>query len=406
MYRPHAGRIVKLGLGLPEVYEKMPVGAVVFVIGSMRIGGAEKQLALLANGLAQRGWQVDIFCLEGSEGLADGVLAPEVRLHSGGWNSLQPRWLKILLLLRAQWRLAALCVRARADVVHAFLPLANLIGAVAGKITARRMVITSRRALGTHQDKNRLWIATDRVANWLSDCITANSKAVAADTIARDGVDEGRIKIIYNGIDVAPYDAGIMRRDTVRAALGVSPDSVVIACVSNLLAYKGHMDLLPAFASVCAGRPAATPPLTLLLAGEDRGMGERLKRRAEELGISNLTRFLGCRSDVPDILAASDIGVLPSHEEGFANALLEMLAAGLPVVATDVGGNREALAGMDGCYLVPPSEPKAMTDALYRLMAVLPERHEQRAARVELIRSRFQVVAMVDRYEKLYREGR
>jgi glycosyltransferase involved in cell wall biosynthesis len=266
------------------------------------------------------------------------------------------------------------------------------------------MVVTSRRALGTHQDRNRIWVVSDRIANWLSDFVVTNSKAVAADTVSRDHVKMRKLRSIYNGIDIAPIAAAAPRRDVVRADMGLVPEAIVIVCIANLIAYKGHEDLLSAFAAVSNHGLVSNRPMMLLLAGEDRGIGENLARRASDLGILDKVRFLGGRRDIPNILAAADMGVLPSHEEGFSNALLEMLSAGIPVVATDVGGNGEALAGMEGCSLVPPSDPIALASAVRNIVAGLPERPERSVLRVAQIKSRFSVGAMVDQYEKLYRQ--
>jgi glycosyltransferase involved in cell wall biosynthesis len=229
---------------------------------------------------------------------------------------------------------------------------------------------------------------------------------VAADTVSRDHVTIRKLRSIYNGIDIAPFAAAASRRDAVRSNMGLAPETIVIVCIGNLIAYKGHEDLLSAFAFLSNDESRPNRPIILLLAGEDRGTGENLARQASDLGILDRVRFLGGRRDIPDILAASDIGVLPSHEEGFSNALLEMLSAGVPVVATDVGGNREALAGTEGCFLVPPSDPIALASAVRQVAAGLPELPERSASRVAHVKSRFSVGAMVDQYETLYRQSK
>lgn len=368
----------------------------------MRLGGAEKQLALLAAELVQRGWHVEILSLEDSDPAHDTVVTSAVRIHSGGWKSTWPWWLKILALVRAQWRLCWLAIRLRPDVLHAVLPLTNFMGAVSGRITLRQCVITSRRALGTHQDKNRLWLLIDRIAGRLSHYVVANSGAVAADTRVRDGLDPAKLRVIYNGIDVAPFESAFCRRDAMRATLGFSVSTIVIGCPSNLIAYKGHRELLTAFANVLASGVPSSDSLILLLAGEDRGIGKSLWKLAQDLKVADRIRYVGPRDDIPDLLSVLDIGALPSHEEGFSNALIEMLAAGLPVVATDVGGNREALEGMAGCCLVPPKNPGAFAAALCDVISTLPERERQRFSRVEAIRRRFPVSKMVEQYVDLY----
>ena len=127
-----------------------------------------------------------------------------------------------------------------------------------------------------------------------------------------------------------------------------------------------------------------------------------LVESADRLGVSGKLNLMGLRSDVPVLLSAMDLGVMSSHEEAFSNALLEKLAAGLPVVATDVGGNPEALEGMPGCILVRPRDAddlaRGLTDAIGRLGAD----DQNRKMRRNLVRERYSVNAMVDAYEPLY----
>jgi glycosyltransferase involved in cell wall biosynthesis len=110
------------------------------------------------------------------------------------------------------------------------------------------------------------------------------------------------------------------------------------------------------------------PSAVFLLVGEDRGIEEELKKQALSLGILERVRFMGQRNDIPQLMAASDVSVLASHEEGFSNVILESMAAGLPVIVTDVGGNREAV--LDGAtgWLVPEKNPREMAQKLVDLL--------------------------------------
>jgi len=102
--------------------------------------------------------------------------------------------------------------------------------------------------------------------------------------------------------------------------------------------------------------------------GEDRGIGRHLARQAAALGIGSAVKFLGQRGDAPELLAASDLSVLASHEEGFSNVILESMAGGLPVVATDVGGNREAVVDGETGWLVPMRNPEALASRIVDLL--------------------------------------
>ena len=375
---------------------------ILFVIGSLAVGGTEKQLVLLAQQLVRRGWQVDIFCMDIDGPLRIEALSSGVRVHTAGWSSHFPRWRRTLLLAYSQWRLFRLARRLRPDVLHCFLPLTNFMGALAGWLAGVPKVITSRRALGTHQARHPHWHYADRIANRLSTHILANSQAVAADTIARDRPDPAKLSVIYNGIDPLPFRIPPEERNAVRERLGFGRDRILIGCVGNLIPYKGHADLISAFASAGTGDPR----LTLVIVGEDRGIGKDLMRQAETLGVAHRVSLVGRRGDIPSVLSGFDVAVLPSHEEGFSNALLEMLSAGLPVIATAVGGNPEALAGMDGCILVPPGDPVALSAALRRIIATLPEDPNLAVRRRALIEQRYSIAAMIDNHERIYRTGR
>jgi glycosyltransferase involved in cell wall biosynthesis len=170
--------------------------------------------------------------------------------------------------------------------------------------------------------------------------------------------------LIYNGVDYSSFESALSSRNRVRKTLGLDDDDRVVITVANFIGYKGHADLLQAASQVLKQIPSAV----FLLVGEDRGIKEGLKRQAFSLGILERIRFMGQRDDISQLMAASDVSVLASHEEGFSNVILESMAAGLPVVATRVGGNGEAvLDGVTG-WLVPEKDPVEMSQKLVDLL--------------------------------------
>src|SRR5262249_15955963 len=162
-----------------------------------------------------------------------------------------------------------------------------------------------------HQDRHPQWKWIDRAANALSDIVTANSRAVADDVQLRDGYDASRIVVIPNGLDFAGLDNVQQHRNEVRDELGLLASEVAIVWVANLIGYKGHKELIDAFARVAA----TDGDVKLFLIGEDRGVAGDISSQAVRLGVSNRIVFLGRRSDVPRLLSAMDVGVVPSHEE-------------------------------------------------------------------------------------------
>ncbi len=366
--------------------------SILYLIGSLEVGGAETQVLHLVRGLHGRGCRCRLFVLQGGGPLAEEYRRLGVVVDSGGLRpgDLRARPWK---LMPAALRLQRCVCRVRPDIVHAFLPLVTLLGAAAGRLCGAAGVVTGKRALGTHQDRFPFLWPVDRLADALSDVITVNSRAVLADTLRRERVRASRLHLIYNG--VAPFKGG---RERVRRRLGVEDEEPVVLTVANLIAYKGHADLIHAVRLVMDAGGRAR----FLLAGEDRGLQADLVRRARALGVSAAVRFLGRRDDVADLYAAGDMLVLPSHEEGFSNVILEAMAAGLPVVATAVGGNPEAVVhGVTG-WLVPPRRPEALAGKILDLLAH-PGRAAQwgRRGRLRAL-SLFSLDRMIREHRRLY----
>lgn len=377
---------------------------VLFAVPGLRVGGTEGQLLLLVEGLLRRGRRCEVFALDANGDMKARLAALGVAVHDGSYEPEAGAPRRAALALRGLWRLWQLAVRRRPAVLHAFLPLANVLGALAGHLARVPVVVTSRRALGTHQSRYPLSRYLDRLANRLSDVVTANSQAVIEDTIARDGIAPDKMKLVRNGLDFARLDAQASDRATVRVSLGLAAATPVLAVVANLLPYKGHADLIEAIARL---KPRVQPT-QFLLVGADRGIGPELRARARQRGVADSVTFLGQRSDIGAILAAADGFVLPSHEEGSSNALLEAMAAGLPIVATDIGGTREALG--DGAFgaLVPPRDPASLAAAIDRLLDGLadesgPVRAQAAAAQVA-VRAAYDVDRMVEAQLAIYRE--
>jgi glycosyltransferase involved in cell wall biosynthesis len=183
-------------------------------------------------------------------------------------------------------------------------------------------------------------------------------------------------------------------------ALGVSDRSLVFVKVANLIAYKGHLDLLSALADTAAALPN---DWTLLLVGRDDGMGPEIASAARHLGLDKNIRVMGARTDIAEILRAADIGLLVSHEEGFPNVVVEYMAAGLPVIATGVGGTPEAISGGETGIVVPKESRDDLAAALLRLSGDerlrqnMGEAGRRRAAKL------FDLESCAEAYDRLYR---
>jgi glycosyltransferase involved in cell wall biosynthesis len=373
--------------------------SILFLIGSLELGGAERQMATLMRHLIARGVNCRLFVLESPGPVYESLKGIDLKIHDGGYCRKKAFLRKVLLLLRSQFRLLRHLAKIRPDVIHAYLPLTNFMGSLAGRLSGVPLVITSRRALGTHQDRYKGWRIFDILSFRLSHLVTVNSHAVGQDTLIRDLGNPSKLRVIYNGIDPTPFEAARANREAVHRALGVLlPMENVVISIANLIPYKGLPDLIEAAAIVTERMPA----VKFLLVGEDRGIQKQLEAKAERLCISQKVVFLGQRLDIPDLLAAGDLLALSSHEEGFSNVILEAMASGLPVVATDVGGNREAV--MDGItgWLVPPRDPDAMAERILDLLIDRGKAESWGRRGQDRVKEAFTIDRMVEAHMNLY----
>ena len=210
-----------------------------------------------------------------------------------------------------------------------------------------------------------------------------NSTAILRELKA-EGVEPSKLKLIYNGINSGSFTKQMVSRSIARRLLAIPEMTIVFSVVANLHRYKGHENLLMAFK---AFKEVFRSEWVCLVVGKDiDGHLEELQLQCGGYGLSRQVKFLGPRDDVPKILSASDIHVSASHQEGFPNNIVEAMCAGLPVIATAVGGIPELVLDQETGILVPPHDPPAMANALL-LMASDFERRSAlgRAGRARVI---------------------
>lgn len=316
------------------------------VVTGLGLGGTERHLAAVLPALVARGASVRVVSLRGRGEMAAPLEAAgvEVRAANGSLSGFGAVVREALA-----WR---------PDVSHFFLPEATIVGGLACWLTHRRPRAASRRSLNAYQAAHPRAARVERWLHGRTDALIGNSRAVCEQLLA-EGAPAERVALLPNGVITPPPSRP---RADLRAALGIPDGAIVILCVANLIPYKGHADLIEAFAKA---RPHLPPGSVLLCAGRDDGYGVALTAQAEALAVIDQVKLLGQRDDVGDLLGAADIFALASHEEGSPNAVIEAMAAGLPAVVTDVGGSPEAVAEVG--VVVPPREPAALTEALIRL---------------------------------------
>jgi len=374
-----------------------------YVIGSMELGGAEQHLLRVSTALRRRGYAPEVFAINPGGPLTQAFIDGGVPVHGvrlPGWatrllrNQRLIAWAGLFLAVAALW---CLYWRKRPHAIHFFLPAAYIVGGVASLFGPRCLRVMSRRSLNLYQAKHALF---RRIEHWLHprmDLVVGNSQAVVDDLIG-EGIAEDKIRLVYNGVKLELFEQ-LKPREEVRAGLDLSADTLVFVIVANLIPYKGHADLLDAFERIAAQLPK---PWACLCVGRDDGIREALQVKAAKAGIGANLHFLGSRKDVPDILGAADIGILCSHEEGFSNAVLEGMAAGLPMVVTDVGGNAEAVVDGQTGRVVPAHTPDELARALLEIAAD-PQRKRLGLAGRQRVETVFSMEACLQGYERLYR---
>jgi glycosyltransferase involved in cell wall biosynthesis len=364
---------------------------VTIVTSRLDIGGAERHLARVLPALKRRGIDVTLYAME-----RGGALEPELMRH--GVRIEGPHRANLLHWPRATLVLATFLRRERPDIVHFFLPRPYLFGSVAAEFAGHRRRLMSRRSLAAYQQKYPLLRVAERLLHRRTVGLIGNSQAVV-DELAAEAADPKKLALIHNGIEVPP-PATAADRLRLRQALDVGENALVIVVLANLIPYKGHRDLIDALGRAKDNMPE---PWRVLAIGRDEGVGEDLKRRAEVSGIAANMVWLGEQAAPERLLAAGDIFVLPSHEEGFSNALLEAMAAKLAVIATAIGGNLDAIVDGESGILVPPRDPPALAVALKRLAGDPALRRRLGEAARTRVEERFSLERCVARYDRLYR---
>jgi glycosyltransferase involved in cell wall biosynthesis len=380
---------------------------IAYILPRLEMGGTEKHVRDLVRRLdRERFLPVVIATVEGGPLEAD-FADMGIPVHIIGYEGFTRRRGQVLRRIRMAMasirNLADILRREDTAIVHAYLPAANVLGTIGGRLAGIPRIVVSKRGL-CHYKKGRPILAFfENIANLSADAVLVNSDAVAAAVRSAERFCGRKILRIYNGIDPENFavDAAVTNPPlSPVSGVHLPGDAVRILCVANFFPYKGHTDLVEAAARVIPRFPAAY----FLLAGRDSGELAMVTAHIEALGLGRNVLVIGERGDISTLLGSASFLVHPSHEEGFSNTILEAMGAGKAVVATDVGGIPEAVEeGVTG-ILVPPRNPQRLAEAMLSLLENPARARAMGEAGQKRVRDLFPLRKMVHEIETLYEE--
>lgn len=367
---------------------------ILYLIDELKVkGGTEKHLFELSTGMAAAGFRISVFTLD------EGEYAEEFKNNSNiSYRCLNVTRIYDLKGLSAVFSIAQYIKQQQVNILQSFHSASDLIGPLAAILSLRKTrILSSRRDLGyTKSDRH---VQMQRYINFFVDGILANSSAVKQSVIEKEGYPESQIDIIFNGIDTGVFSTDDSSRQKQRCAMGVNDQAVLVGSVGNIRPVKGYDILVEAAAIVCKSDQA----VRFSHAGEG-ALKEQLEARCMELGISDRFNFMGANRDVQTFLSALDIYVQPSRSEGLSNAIIEAMAARLPVVATDVGGNPDLIENDVTGLLTPSEDSSALAEKILQLVRQPTMRSALADRAFNKVLEKFQLTSMIDNYKNKYIE--
>lgn len=361
---------------------------VVLLIPTLDRSGAEKQCTLLATQLPREQFDVHVIALTRGGPLATELQTAGIPLTIIGKRAkFDPT---------SFWRLRRALQKLQPDVLHTWLFAANSYGRLCARFIPHAKIVVSERCVDSWKSGWQLWL--DRRLISRTDRLAGNSQAVV-DFYRELGVPAEKLVCIPNGIDVPTNEVTASDRTTLRHELKIAPDAFVAGYIGRLARQKRVEDLIWAVETLRQIRTRLQ--LALIGDGPER---ERLEEFTRNVHCTEHAHFLGHRDDAARFLKAMDVFCLASSFEGMSNSVMEAMAAGLPVIASDIPANRELVIHNETGFLCKLGDAVGYMQYLRRLIDEPGLGERLGTAGRERIRAKFSIQQMVDGYANLYRE--
>lgn len=365
---------------------------VLHVIAHMSVGGMEQRLKEMVIRYSKDRFHPVVCCLRDED-----VVGWEIEQHGIEvirLNRMQGKRFDPIII----WMLYRLMKKRGFSVIETHGYQASLYGRLAAWWAGVPVIISSSHNVYQRKAPRRFWI--NRLLAGCSDRIIAISERVKEDLVRLERISPEKIEVISNGVDPVLFE-NRMTKEEAREKLSLPRSAFVIGTVGRLSVAKGHRYLLDAFRLVLDEENRLD--LRLVLIG-DGSLRRELERTVSDLGLEKRVSFLGTRRDVPDCLRAFDLFVFPSLWEGQGVALIEAMAAGIPIIATDYEGVREILTDGVEALIVKPRDPEALKKGILRLLQNRGLQTALAEAAARRARTEFSMERLIRKHEELYLE--
>jgi len=362
---------------------------IAYIIDELNIGGTEKQLVSTIELLNKNQFEVLLICLRPSQYFFEiDLQCKKILLDVSSLISINGALTFFSLVS---------CLRKHEiDILQTYFFDANVFGILAAKLGGVKRIISCRRDMGFWYTPKLLFVL--KKLNKLADRFLVNSNAVKENIEACESVPNQKIDVIYNGINLEPfkrsYNTNVIKRN-----YGISDSDYLVGIIANLNRRVKRVDLFIKAANKVLQK---NKNVFFVIIG-DGCLRNELERLSKRLNLKDRIHFVGLKENVYPYLSAFDIGVISSDSEGFSNSIIEYLASGIPVVATDTGGNRELLKEGKLGELVPPDDPERMAESILELLNDYLKMKRILKSAEKMIEQEYGWEAKIKEIEKYYR---